>query len=248
MTLDEQLAMATNVVAQPQAPVAEGPAVVAPVQQTYTAPVQAMPQAQVAPVQISYTIPANTQVSATPSFAGPVGIDLNAAAQEAEVNYSVQTIEIGQKISNRAIDPVKKLDKGEDFAKLAKDNSDDEGSAKKGGDLGTFTHGKMVDEFEKAAVALKVGKYSAEPVKTSYGYHIILKVSQKDKPALKKVKDDIIEEIAKDNTTSDNTLQVTALVKLREKYDIKWEDTSLKKKYDAYIDNLMSSAKEANNQ
>lgn len=148
----------------------------------------------------------------------------------------------------KAKDIIKKLDKGEDFAKLAKDNSDDEGSAKKGGDLGTFTHGKMVDEFEKAAVALKVGKYSAEPVKTSYGYHIILKVSQKDKPALKKVKDDIIEEIAKDNTTSDNTLQVTALVKLREKYDIKWEDTSLKKKYDAYIDNLMRSAKEANNQ
>lgn len=147
----------------------------------------------------------------------------------------------------KAKEIIKKLDKGEDFAKLAKENSDDEGSAEKGGDLGTFAHGKMVTEFEKAAVALKVGKYSSEPVKTTHGYHIILKVSQKDKPALKKIKDDIIEELAQNKTTADNTLQVTALVKLREKYDIKWEDTSLKKKYDAYVETLMNNAKEANN-
>jgi peptidyl-prolyl cis-trans isomerase SurA len=58
------------------------------------------------------------------------------------------------------------------FAKLAKQYSQD-GTAEKGGDLGWFTEGKMVPEFEKAAFALEVGKIS-EPVKTRFGWHLIL--------------------------------------------------------------------------
>jgi len=62
--------------------------------------------------------------------------------------------------------------KGEDFAKLAKENSDDPGSKDKGGEYDFFGHGKMVPEFEKAAFALKPGEIS-EPVETQFGYHII---------------------------------------------------------------------------
>lgn len=62
--------------------------------------------------------------------------------------------------------------KGEDFAKLAKENSDDPGSKDKGGEYDFFAHGKMVPEFEKAAFALKPGEIS-EPVETQFGYHII---------------------------------------------------------------------------
>jgi foldase protein PrsA len=65
-----------------------------------------------------------------------------------------------------------RLKKGEDFAKVAKEVSKDPGSASKGGDLGYFTRGKMVPEFEQAAFSLKVGEISA-PVKTQFGYHII---------------------------------------------------------------------------
>lgn len=65
-----------------------------------------------------------------------------------------------------------KITKGEDFAKLAKAHSKDPGSAQKGGDLGYFGQGKMVPEFERAAIILKPGEVSS-PVRTRFGYHII---------------------------------------------------------------------------
>jgi parvulin-like peptidyl-prolyl isomerase len=69
------------------------------------------------------------------------------------------------------------LKKGANFAELAKKNSIDPGSAKNGGDLGFFSKGQMVPEFEAAAAKLRVGEIS-QPVKTKYGYHII-KVADK---------------------------------------------------------------------
>lgn len=69
-----------------------------------------------------------------------------------------------------------KVKAGEDFAKLADEYSEDPGNMrngqKQGGDLGWFSKGRMVQEFEKAAFELKAGEVS-EPVKTFYGYHLI---------------------------------------------------------------------------
>ncbi len=59
------------------------------------------------------------------------------------------------------------------FAELAQANSTDSASAKKGGDLGFFGRGRMVPEFEAAAFALERPGQISEPVKTSYGYHVI---------------------------------------------------------------------------
>ena len=89
--------------------------------------------------------------------------------------------------------------KGESFAKLAKEYSDDPGSKNKGGELGYFTKGRMVPEFEKAAFSLKKGEIS-QPVKTAFGYHII-KVEDK-KPAhqkkLSEVKETLKDELLKE--------------------------------------------------
>ena len=80
------------------------------------------------------------------------------------------------------------IDVGATFAELAKESSDCPSSAK-GGDLGEFTHGQMVPEFDKVAFELPVGQVS-EPVKTKFGYHLILVTSKTpaveatdDKPA-----------------------------------------------------------------
>jgi len=67
---------------------------------------------------------------------------------------------------------IERLDKGEDFAKIAQEVSQDPGSAIAGGDLGWFGKGQMVAEFETAAFALEPGQVS-EPVQSSFGWHII---------------------------------------------------------------------------
>lgn len=74
-----------------------------------------------------------------------------------------------------------KLDNGEDFAKLAKEYSKDTANAEKGGDLGYFTKDKMVKEFADKAFSMKKDEVS-DPVKTSYGYHIIKVTDKKDSP------------------------------------------------------------------
>lgn len=61
---------------------------------------------------------------------------------------------------------------GEDFAALAREASEDPGSASNGGDLGWFRRGTMVREFEQAAFGLFDGQVS-EPIRTEFGYHII---------------------------------------------------------------------------
>ena len=73
---------------------------------------------------------------------------------------------------HRILSLKQRLDAGEDFAELARANSDDPGSAADGGDLGWFGPGTMVEPFEKAMDALAPGEISA-PVQTRFGWHII---------------------------------------------------------------------------
>jgi len=67
------------------------------------------------------------------------------------------------------------LDKGAKFADLANKHSLDAKESQNGGELGWFAAGQMVEPFSEAVAKLEKGKYSKEPVKTQFGYHIILR-------------------------------------------------------------------------
>ena len=77
-----------------------------------------------------------------------------------------------KKAEEKANDLLKRIKQGESFEKLAKEFSEDPGSASKGGDLGFFGRGTMEQSFEDAAFALKKGEVSGV-IKTSFGFHII---------------------------------------------------------------------------
>lgn len=95
-----------------------------------------------------------------------------------------------------AKDIIAQLDKGADFATLAAQYGTD-GTAQTGGDLGFFEAGDMVAEFSDAAFALALDTYTKEPVKSSFGYHVILKTGEEDayEPTVDNLKDAIKTEL-----------------------------------------------------
>lgn len=126
---------------------------------------------------------------------------------------------------------IKKLDKGtswEDIIKEYKDNITDEELGYQA--FNASLESNYLDEMRN----LKVGTYSKTPVKTSYGYHIVFKIAQKEKPELDEVKDDIIDILAtelKNNDSDDNKLYTEALSKMREKYKLEFADSKFAEEY-----------------
>ena len=101
-----------------------------------------------------------------------------------------------------------RVQKGEDFAKVADELSKDPGS--QGGDLGWFTRDKMVPEFAAAAFKLEPGQVS-EPIKTEFGWHVIKVEGKREKafPPFDQVKDQVARYVAQ-------KAQGDAIMKLRE--------------------------------
>ncbi len=91
-----------------------------------------------------------------------------------------------------AQDIIERLNRGADFAELAKEKSIGPSKAR-GGDLGYFTRGQMVKPFEEAAFALKKGEIS-EPVKTQFGWHVIKLEDRRERkpPSFESLKDRIM--------------------------------------------------------
>lgn len=84
-----------------------------------------------------------------------------------------------------AKDIISKIEAGEDFEKLVKEYSTDPTVEKNSGDLGYFSRGDMLPEFDKAVFNMTIGEIS-EPVKTEYGYHVIKLQDKKTLEDLKK--------------------------------------------------------------
>lgn len=174
---------------------------------------------------------------------------------ETEINDYYENVQIGDieashiliKVDNstteeqaleRAKEVITKLNNGEDFSTLASTYSDDASNKNNGGKLGTFNYKDNFDKnFMEAAVALGVGEYSKQPVKSSYGYHIIYKTNQLEKAALNDVKEDIVTIIANEKIESDESFMTKAILALREEYGIKVTDSVLKKGYDEVYSN-----------
>lgn len=130
------------------------------------------------------------------------------------------------KTEDEAKDIIKQLDAGKDFAELAKEKSTDPNKSE-GGDLGYFTRGRMVKEFEDAAFALEKGTYSKTPVKTDFGYHVIKVEDKRDAapPAFEQVQDQVRQLVMRDKY-----LALLAQAKTSAKVEIM--DETLRKGYD----------------
>jgi peptidyl-prolyl cis-trans isomerase D len=97
---------------------------------------------------------------------------------------------------------IKRAQAGEDFAKLAREVSEDKANAAQGGDLGLVGPGDLVPQFEQAAFALKKGEISPAPVRTPFGYHAIkvLDIKEGGKTPLKEATPKIKERLAADRS------------------------------------------------
>ncbi|MTN44090.1 foldase [Turicibacter sanguinis] len=165
---------------------------------------------------------------------------LQAAYNEYTPNISARHILVEDE--ETAKDLIAQLDAAEDkeakFEELAKEYSKD-GSASNGGDLGSFGKGQMVSEFENAAFALNVGEYTEEPVKTQYGYHVIYKYAEDEKPSFDDLKDELETTIRSEEYTQ---LKLEAiLIKYRTEANVKFTDESVQKRYDAIVANIQDS-------
>src|SRR5216684_4398684 len=100
-------------------------------------------------------------------------------------------------VKAKAEELLKQAKSGADFAALAKKNSEDEASAKNGGDLDYFGRGRMVPEFDQVVFAMQPGTIS-DVVKTQYGYHIIKLVDKKTATTrpLAEVRQQLVDQLA----------------------------------------------------
>ena len=89
--------------------------------------------------------------------------------------------------------------------------------------------------YMEAMQKLENNSYSKEPVKTSYGYHVIYRIDQKEKPALEDVKEEIIDSLVSEKKSEDKNISYIALDKMREESGLKFSDTVLEKKYNTYM-------------
>ncbi|QWI48371.1 peptidylprolyl isomerase PrsA [Bacillus mycoides] len=118
------------------------------------------------------------------------------------------------------------LGQGKSFEELAKQYSEDTGSKEKGGDLGYFTAGKMVKEFEDAAYKMKKDEVS-EPVKSQFGYHIIKVTDIKEQKPFDEVKGDIKKDLVQ-KKAQDAQFMNDLMMKEIKKADVKVDDKDLK--------------------
>lgn len=105
----------------------------------------------------------------------------------------------------------------DNFAEIAKIESDDRGSSSRGGELGWFGKGMMVKEFEDAAFGLQPGEMS-KPVRTQYGWHIILKEDERGIQPLDSIRPQILRQVQRDDRMKE--AEKSFIAKVRREYSL----------------------------
>lgn len=159
-----------------------------------------------------------------PEVADDATTDEKTAAEEAALEKAKKLIE--------------ELNNGADFDTLAKENSDDEGSKENGGLINNVVKEGYVTEFYNAAHALENGKYTSEPVKTEYGYHIIYKVSHTEKQSFDDIKDTLYDKVVDQKLAADENLEYSIWAEIREKYNLTINDSTINNVYNQTIKSL----------
>ena len=133
------------------------------------------------------------------------------------------------------IDSIATIATAENFAELAQQLSDDRGSSMRGGDLGWFGKGMMVKEFEDAAFSLQPGQISA-PIRTAYGWHIILKEGERATLPLDSMRTQIQRQVMRDERAAE--ADKSFIRKARAEYNLPAEmsDADVKAFADAHLE------------
>lgn len=136
----------------------------------------------------------------------------------------------------------KKSDMTSEFTKLAKKYSTDTATKTKGGKLSAFdsTDTSLDSTFKKAAFKLKTGEYTATPVKTQYGYHVILMLKNPGKGTMNQHKAELKKQII-DNDMNDSTVLHNVVAKVLKKGDVSIKDNDLKNILSDYLSSSRSS-------
>ena len=101
--------------------------------------------------------------------------------------------------------------------------------------------------FKDALVGLKDNSYTKQPVKTTYGYHVIYRFDQKNKAKLEDIKDTIIDSLIDEMDKNDSKLYNKTLIQMRKDAKLDFKDTVMEKKYNDYINNLLKDTKKDTN-
>lgn len=118
------------------------------------------------------------------------------------------------------------LDEGGDFEELAREHSQD-GAAQRGGDLGFFSRGQMVPEFEAVVFGMEVDAHTSEPVQTQFGWHVIQLVDRREQqpPAYEAVEEQLRSLVLRER-------YFQAVQDLREAAEIEFQDDALRQAYE----------------
>lgn len=135
----------------------------------------------------------------------------------------------------KAKEVIQKLNDGAEWSTLVKEYSEDTGSVDSDGLIENFTKGDVVDEFFNAVKNLKDDEYTTAPVKSTYGYHVILRVSATEKPSLEDKKDEILDALVENYLSNDEDLYDNTWKEIRESYNLEINDSTIEKGYKAMI-------------